>query len=452
MSNVVDTPPAATGGDGTLVTDDLPTVADDHLHTRRPAEHDGKAFAVLMAAYPLAWAAGLAPVFYLLAAVPMALWLIKNRPLRLPPGSLWYLLFLLVVGASFIQLNSFGRVAIYALRSSWYAAAFIAFLYLARHRGPRAQATLVKGMVVLWVMIVAGGYLSIFAPELQWSTPVVRFLPGALTENEFILQMITPRSSEIQIFRFEDVTLYRPAAPFPYTNAWGSNFALTTPFMFAAIHDKTVGISRKVLIPLLTLGVVPFYVALNRGSWLTLGLGIGYGIVRLAIIKRNPVPILALMVALTIGATAALSTGVLDTATQQLETRSEDSNATRSSLYTETLRETAKSPLIGYGSTRPNPADPDGPPLGTHGQLWAVLFAHGYLGVGLFLAFFATAFLRTKPQDPVPHWAKVALLIGLLQMPIYGHLPHQLFIMMAAVVVSSWPPRASQPSTRFAAA
>jgi len=135
---------------------------------------------------------------------------------------------------------------------------------------------------------------------------------------------------------------------------------------------------------------------------------------------------------------------VLDTATQQLETRSEDSNETRSTLYAETLKETAKSPLIGYGSTRPNPADPDGPPLGTHGQLWAVLFAHGYLGVGLFLTFFVTAFFRTKPQDPVPHWAKVALLIGLLQMPIYGHLPHQLFVLMAAVVMSSWPPRASQ--------
>ncbi len=422
-----------------------PSVGDDHLHTRQPAEHDGVAFAVLMGAYPLAWALGLAPVFYLLATVPMGLWLIKNRPLRLPPGSLFYLLFLMIVAASFIQLNTFGRVAIYALRSGWYAAAFITYLYLARHRGPRAQATLIKGMVVLWVMIVAGGYLSILAPELQWSTPVARFLPGVLSENEFLLQLITPRSSEIQIFRFQDVTLYRPAAPFPYTNSWGSNFALVTPFMLAAIHDRSIGIPRKVLIPLLAAGAVPFYVALNRGSWLTLGIGVCYGIVRLAIVRRNAMPIIGLLVALVLATSAALSTGVLDTASAQLETRSEDSNETRSTIYSETLKETAKSPLIGFGSTRPNPADPNGPPLGTHGQLWAVLFAHGYLGAGLFLAFFGTAFLRSKPEDPVPHWAKVSLLIGLLQMPIYGHLPHQLFVMMAAVVISAWGPRSYRP-------
>ena len=114
-------------------------------------------------------------------------------------------------------------------------------------------------------------------------------------------------------------------------------------------------------------------------------------------------------------------------------------------MYTQTLTEAAKSPLIGFGSTRPNPADPEGPPLGTHGQLWSVLFAHGYIGAALYVGFFASALLRHKPADPVPHWARVSLVIGLAQLPIYGHLPHQLFIMVAAVVISGWGSRAYRP-------
>lgn len=411
------------------------------------AGHDGRAFAVLMAGYPLAWALGLTPVFYAAVALPMAFWLLRNRPFRIPRGTVLFLLFLMIVGASFIQLNSMGRIAIYALRTSWYASAFVTYLYLARHRGAETQALVIKAMVGLWAFIVLGGYVSIFAPELQWTTPMAKILPGVLADNEFINQLINPQVSEIQVFRFEDVTLYRPAAPFAYTNAWGSTFAMVTPFVLAALHDRRVGIPRKLLIPLLAAGVVPFYVALNRGSWLTLAAGVCFGVLRYAFVKRNPVPIVVLTAVLAIGATFALSTGVLNTATEQLETRSADSNETRSNLYVETIKETAKSPLIGYGSTRPNPSNPTGPPLGTHGQLWAVLFAHGYLGAGLYVMFFVTALFRSAPLDPVASWAKVSLFIGLLQLPIYGHLPHQLFVMMGAAVIATW---GSQAKSVFA--
>ena len=58
----------------------------------------------------------------------------------------------------------------------------------------------------------------------------------------------------------------------------------------------------------------------------------------------------------------------------------------------------------------------------------------------------------------VGHWAKVSVLIGILQLPIYGHLPVQLFIMMGAVVMASWPSdalgtvRGSTPATGMTSA
>jgi O-antigen ligase len=403
------------------------------------AGHRGAAFALLMVGYPVAWAIGLAPIWYLMVAAPMAVWVLWQRPLVLPSGTVLFGLFLVVVAASAIQLNSVGRIAIYGLRTSWYIAAFVVFVYLAAHRGLVDQALVARAMVAMWALVILGGWLSVLAPELAWTTPVSAVLPAALTSNEFINQLVSPQVSEIQVFRYQDVTLYRPAAPFAYTNAWGSTVAMSTPFVIAALHDRDrIGIPRKLIVALLALGLVPFYVALNRGSWLTLGVGLLYGVARWAVVRKNLLPLLALFAALSLGCLVAVSSGVLTTATEQLETRSADSNERRSGIYTETIRSTAKSPLIGYGSTRPNPADPEGPPLGTHGQLWSVLFAHGYLGLGLYLAFFISAFVRSRPVDPLPHWAKVSLLIGLLQLPIYGHLPHQIFVMVAAVSIASW--------------
>jgi O-antigen ligase len=286
---------------------------------------------------------------------------------------------------------------------------------------------------------------------LGWSTPLSAALPGALADNELISRLIEPQVSETQVFRFEDVVLHRPAAPFAYTNGWGSSMALLTPFAVAALHDRRIGLPRWVTVLLLVAGLVPLGVALNRGSWLTLGLGLGWGVVRWARIGRDVRPVLVLAAMLIAGLGVATATGVLQQSVDQLATRSADSNETRAGLYQETLTEAARSPLIGYGSTRPSVDNPEGPPLGTHGQAWAVLFAHGYLGAGLYIGFFVLAFWRAKAEEPIQHWAKVSLLIGLAQLPIYGHLPTQLIVMVAAAVIAAWP-RTDQPAADWSAA
>jgi O-antigen ligase len=313
------------------------------------------------------------------------------------------------------------------------------WVYLARHRGPDHGHRLVRSLVVLLGLVVVGGWLSVLAPDLGWTTPVARVLPGALADNELIGRFLAPTVSETQVFRYDDLVLNRPAAPFAYTNGWGSAMALLVPFGLAALHDRRIGIPRPVTAVLLLAALVPFTQALNRGSWLTLGLGLVYGTIRWARIRQDPRPLALLGALVAAGLAVAALTGVAQSAADSLATRSADSNETRAGLYTETIAEAATSPILGYGSTRPSVDNPDGPPLGTHGQLWAVLFAHGFLGLGLYLTFFVTALFRARARDPIQHWAKVALLIGLVQLPIYGHLPHQLFIMVAAGAIAVWP-------------
>ncbi|MEM9562938.1 MAG: O-antigen ligase family protein [Actinomycetota bacterium] len=395
--------------------------------------------ALLLAGYPVAWALGLGLVHHAALAGAMLLWLLVNRPLRVAPGTGPLALFVLVVALSGIGLDSAGAGALFLLRLSWYVAALVCWLHLTRLRNVLAGRRVVRSLVLLWVLVVIGGWLSVLAPDLEWSTPLARILPAALTDNELIARFLGPSVSETQVFRSDNLTLNRPAAPFAYTNGWGSAMALLTPFALAAVHDRRLGIRRPLMVIGLALALVPFTQALNRGSWLTLGIGLAYGAVRWARLRRDPRPLAVLGLVVAVGLAVASLTGVAQSAAESLATRSADSNETRAGLYLETIEETASSPLIGYGSTRPSTDNPDGPPLGTHGQLWAVLFAHGFVGLALYLGFFVAALLRARAETPVQHWAKVSLLIGLVQLPIYGHLPHQLFIMVAAAAILSWP-------------
>lgn len=414
----------------------------------RGSGHQGQLFALLLAGYPVAWAVGLGLFHHVTVGAMMAAWLIVHRPFRVPAGTGLLALFLLVVSISAVGIQSMGAIALYLLRWSWYAAALVSWVYLARHRRTDGGRLLVRSMLVLWALVVAGGWLSVVFPELGWTTPVARIVPGALVENDLISRFLRPETSETQVFPYQDLILHRPAGPFAYTNGWGSAMALLVPFALAALHDRRVGVPRPATIGLLILAIVPFTAALNRGAWLTLGFGLVYGGVRWARLRRDPRPLALLAIIMAGGLAVGTATGATQSAVDALATRSADSNETRSGLYVETVTEAARSPLIGYGSTRPSKDNPTGPPLGTHGQLWAVLFAHGYLGLGLYTGFFVAALLRARAWDPVQHWAKVSLAIGMLQLPIYGHLPHQLFIMVGAAALASWPSSQDPTQTR----
>lgn len=394
--------------------------------------------AVVLAGYPVAWAIGLGPALFALAATFMILWLLRNRPILVPSGTILLALFVALVLASAVQVNSPGRAGVWVLRASWYVSALVMWLYLARQTSVKARRLIVYSLIGAWVLAVGGGLAAMVLPDFSWSSPFSMMLPGVIAGDEYVSDLINPALAEVQTF-YPDIRLNRPAAPYAYTNAWGSNVALLTPFMFAALHDRRLRIPRLPVVVALMIGLIPFIYSLNRGAWLTLAIGSVYGIGRYAVVNRRIAPLVVLLVLGAVSLTAVVGTGMVDVAAEQLEARTGDSDETRSGLYLDTIRRSADSPLIGFGTPRPNPSDPSGPPLGTHGQLWAVMFAYGYVAVALYVAFFVLSFLRSRGRDPVTHWAKVSLGIGILQLPIYGHVPTQLFVMVAAAAIAAWP-------------
>ena len=98
---------------------------------------------------------------------------------------------------------------------------------------------------------------------------------------------------------------------------------------------------------------------------------------------------------------------------------------------------TLDSPLLGYGGPRPSEVRENAPDVGTQGQLWMVLFSHGFPAAALFVGWFAYAFARTwRTRSSLGFWCHVTLLIGLLQMPVYGLLPVQIHVLMVAAALA----------------
>jgi hypothetical protein len=62
-----------------------------------------------------------------------------------------------------------------------------------------------------------------------------------------------------------------------------------------------------------------------------------------------------------------------------------------------------------------------------------VMFSHGIFAALGYVGFFVATFLAVPARSPSAVLAKASLLVGIVQLPFYGHLPQQLFVMMALV-------------------
>lgn len=408
-------------------------------------------FLALFAGYPLAWAIGISPAIWAVAGAAALAWLLARRDLQIPPGFVAWALFLLVMGASALQVEGVGRGAVYVLRAAWYLSAGAMVVYLVNHRRSWMTAqTIVAGLLALWAACIVLGYAALVMPTLGWSSPLVRLLPAALADDPFIVDLTSPRLAEVQ--EFAGVTLGRPAAPFPYTNSWGSTVAILTPIAILALVEPRLRIPRGLVGWLLVASVVPVIASLNRGAWLSVGIGLAYAATLRAREQGSVRPLIGLTAAAALAVVVLVLTGALAGVGDKLETRTADSDARRTTLYEEAWSGALESPFIGFGTPRPSVVDPDGPPVGTHGQLWMTLYSHGLLGAVLYVGFFAYSWFRTPWHGAVHRWTKVALLVVLIQIPIYGHLPQQLFIGMALVALSVMAPRPDEDHVEPAAA
>lgn len=392
----------------------------------------GWAVSAMIAAYPLWWLLGLGGFIWIVLAAPMAAWLVAQSKVRLPRGFPLYAVFLCFVAASAVQIDSAERLAGYLLRTSWYLAAGVLWLYLANTEAKIGTRRLVGMVVVLWLATVIGGWLGILLPHTEFASPMTSLLPERVAANELVHSMITPGFAEVQS-SYTGV-LARPKAPYFYTNGWGSAMALLTPFAIGALSVRGVRPSRRVIQVGLLASVIPILLSLNRGLWVLLGLGVLYAFARRSHQARSR-GLLFIALGLVVVGTLVVATPLGDPIRDALGNRSADSNERRTILYEETIARTAESPFLGQGA--PRPSEETAQSVGTHGQIWMVMFSHGFIAAGLWLTMFGVLVWRTRnPSTPLGMAMHIVLVLGLCEMLFYGQIPHQLFIVVMAASVA----------------
>jgi polysaccharide biosynthesis protein PslJ len=401
---------------------------------RRPFLPPAWPLSMLILGFPLWWVLGLSAFIWPIMAVPMALWLVRRRAVYVPKGFGIWLGFLLWMFASATRLDDSSKYFFFGYRASLYVSATIILLYVFNMpRETLPDARVIRLMAIFWIYVVAGGLLGVFAPTLTFTSPMETVLPGRFTSNEFLHLLVHPATS--QLHDFLGYLSPRPQAPFVYANIWGATFGLLVPFVILAW--KYAGTRRWKVITgvVFVAAIVPLIHSLDRGLWLSLGVGLVYAAVRQALAGRAQALRTILLVILTVLVVVYLT---------PLKTLVSDrfahphSNEGRLNLYQESVQVMFESPLLGYGSPLPSSDKPTGPQVGTQGQLWMVLVSQGIPGLILFMGWFLFQFWRLRwTVTDVGFWCHTLILIALIQAPFYDWLGAPLVVIMVAIALAN---------------
>ncbi len=392
---------------------------------------------VLFVAFPLWWLAGVSAFIWPIVAVAMLVALIWRRHTQAPVAFALWLAFTSWVLLSGFQLQSSTKIITFSYRLSLYAAAGVLFLYVYNMpRSTRYDVKVLRILTIFWMVVVAGGYAGILLRDYTFVPPFMDLLPHGLRSQPFVQELVKPVFANVETFL--GYPLPRPSAPFTYTNNWGGNIAVLTPVAFAAAAAAGPGARRKVIIGVLVASLVPMVFSLNRGMFLSLGAGLLYVTVRLAIRGRlGALVSLLSMVAVLLAVLALTPLGHL--LVTGVSGSHGHSNATRLSLYQQATAGANASPWFGHGEPQPvsGAVLAGTPAIGTQGQLWMVLYSNGYPATAFFVLFFAAVYWQTRRARGLGGlWLHSVVVIAMTQVAVYGYLPVELQVMMVVAALA----------------
>lgn len=389
---------------------------------------------------PIWWVLGVWQFMVIAMAIPMGIYLIRQRSIAVPRGFAMWLLWMawLVTGVLVLQVDApsavpgfnLNRYVSFGFRYAWYVAATIVSLYVVNTRHVLSSQTIIRAVAWLFVWFTAGGILGLFAPGIDFPSVLQALLPDSVARNPFVNSLMRIRVAQVQ-----DVLgtpLPRPSAPFFYTNEWGFATAISLPFFVAAWWARGWR-WRIAMLFVLAAGLFAIVSSLNRGVWIAVLSAVGLAIVqttlqgRFKAIAVSAVVMLATLILVLFSPLSDAVTGRLDSGV---------SDEVRGNLAMTAVESAAAgSPIVGFGSTRDVAGTfssiaggatdlcprCEAPPLGTHGQLWLVTFGAGFVGVLLYAGFIVSQFVRTsRVRSSFAMAASASLLLLVVTLPFYN--------------------------------
>ena len=405
-------------------------------------------FAAMFTLFPLWWVLGPADMVWVPLGAVMALYMWRRGGIEVPRSFALWLLFLLLMGVSVIGIDSAGRLLGFGYRAALYVTVGIVFLYAYNARERLTLRYVLGVLTVFWVWTVLGGYASIAFPWFSFNTVMSYVLPRGLLSNELVGEMAVRRLTQHNPNSWIQLDP-RPSAPFLYTNAWGNVYSMLLPVVLCYLR-LAAGTRRARLVMLLVpLSLIPAFLTLNRGMFLGLGVALVF-VAAMALLGRHRRLLVASVAVgvLLLGGAAAFDVG------ERVAHRTEVSSTTedRADLYAETFEKTLDSPLFGYGAPRPS-ATEGAPSAGTQGQIWTVMFSHGFPALFFFLAWLSwTLIAGLRIRDPQRIVLSSVLLVILVESAYYGVATNGLILSMAVAALlmrpSAAPARRELPSAR----
>lgn len=400
-----------------------------------------------VAGYPLWWLLGVGDLVWPPLAVVMVFYLAARGPanVRVPRGFGVWLLFLLWMTISVVQIGTFGRLIGFAFRALLYLSATVIFVYVYNARTSITKETIGRLASQFLAVMTVGGFLGIALPLLSFRTPLAYLLPASLRANEYVHEMVVRRVTQFNPDAWAPGSP-RPSAPFVYTNGWGYAYAVILPIAIAYAISSRGHRRLRWLVPTIVLSTVPAFLTLNRGMFIGLGVALLYIVVR-AVLARN-VKVLAVVMAVSvIGALVFALLPTEERLSQRLDTSS--STEDRFGLYIETIERTAESPIIGFGAPRPSETA-GAPAVGTQGQIWSVIFSHGFGAAIPFILWFLLVCRRSRYlHDPIGLAMGGAVLSTSVTIFFYGLLNAGLMLifMVCGVIMRAEPDQIDRAAT-----
>jgi polysaccharide biosynthesis protein PslJ len=382
---------------------------------------------------PLWWILGGLYLFWGAFAVILAVVLLTGGRILLPTGSVLWLLLIGLIVVSATRMEKATGFFMYGIRLAFVLAAFLVYLYVynAARSGVRWQR-LFRPLCLFWLAMVALGWLGVLIPRFALTTPVEMLLPRSISGDRIVQALTHAHATEFVATSRNPY--FRTAAPYPYTNNWGTGFAILVPCVVAYLTCVREGLLRKVLIVSLPLALIPAFLTLNRGMFIGLGAGLVY--LGLRALLRGDVRVIASIVGVAVLAwVATLVVPVTDLINNRVQNT--DSTRDRADLYWQTVDAVARSPLLGYGGPRMVDTTHATEPLGTQGQVWMMMYSHGIPALLVFLLLFVVVARRLSAAVSAPgKWLSIVPVIALVITPFYGFTDMNMSVMFFGIALA----------------
>jgi polysaccharide biosynthesis protein PslJ len=385
---------------------------------------------VMFGLMPLWWVLGGASLFWPVLGLMLGVVLLSRGRLLLPTGwALWLGLLGLMV-LSVVRLDKVTSLFMWGLRFGFALAAFIVYLYV--YNAARAGARwdrLFQPLMFYWLGMVVLGWIGVFVPRFAITTPMEMLVPDSISGDRIVQALLHSHATEYSATSLNPY--YRTAAPYPYTNNWGTAFDLLVPCVVGYVTSVREGVLRRVLMVSLPLGAVPAFLTLNRGMFVGIGAGLLY--LGLRALFRGDVRVIMSIVG--VAAAAWIVTFFVPVA-DLISTRVENTASTRdrADLYWQTFEAVLRSPILGYGVPRTVDTTTGAEPLGTQGQLWLVMFSYGIPAVLCLLGILVLVARRMSVAvSTTGKWLSVIPVVALTITPFYGYTDVNMSVMFFGI-------------------